>query len=389
MHGMLQAVGVVLVAGGSCLAQSSERQKLIQQVEAADALAQIVEREAQDAPAGAAAARPGDRLPFDQVLKVATEGVSADLAGSEPADLAALNNYQLRQAIAQLHLHNQALYMQLNAKPVKDGANDVFRAVASVQGELARSRATTQPTRSAIMMIFLTPPTTIQQSTMDNLVAAGQRQEKAEAPWSMKMTPDQLLTAVLSGQPITRAFGVASTLAPTDARIPSSKAINQIFPGMLPLGNDVPATVALRADPPGNPSAVIPKPEEISRLVNALGVPPDIAEQLATGRMTLAEAMAAKSGANQPNLANGPTVNDPRWQPFYSGSSHGVRNWLAVGEDTAAFTFQPGGGIYVRSDQRLNNDADARINSEPDRRVNINADRRTTIQLDPRTTNQP
>ena len=105
--------------------------------------------------------------------------------------------------------------------------------------------------------------------------------------------------------------------------------------------------------------------------------------------MTLAEAMAAKSGASQTNLSNGLMVNDPRWQKFYSGSSHGVRNWLAVGEDTAAFTFQPGGGIYVRSDQRLNNDADMRINSEPDRRVNVNADRRTTIQLDPRTTNQP
>lgn len=389
MHRMLRMVGVVLAAAGSCLAQSSERHKLIEQVEAADALAQLVEREAQDAPAGPALARPGDRLPFDQVLKAATEGISANLAGSEPADLGVLNDYQLRQAIAQLHLHNQALYMQLNAKPVKDDAPDAFKSVACVQAELVRSRATTQPTRSAIMMMFLTPPTTIEQSTMDNLVAAGQRQEKAEAKWSMKMTPDQLLLAVLSGQPITRAFGVASTLAPTDARIPSSKAINQIFPGMLPLGNDVPATVALRADPPGNPSSVIPKPEEISRLVSALGVPPDIAEQLATGRVTLAEAMAAKSGASQTNSSNGLMVNDPRWQKFYSGSSHGVRNWLAVGEGTAAFTFQPGGGVYVRSDQRLNNDADTRINSEPDRRVNINADRRTTIQLDPRTTNQP
>ena len=141
MHCMVRTVGVVLVASVSGLAQSSERQKLIEQVEAADALARLVEHEAQDVPAGAAAARPGDRLPFDQVLKAATQGVSASLAGNEPADLAVLNNYQLGQALAQLHLHNQALYMQLNAKPVKDDAPDAFKSAASVQGELARSRA--------------------------------------------------------------------------------------------------------------------------------------------------------------------------------------------------------------------------------------------------------
>lgn len=386
MHWKFRAAGMAVMAASVCLGQNSDRQKLIQQVEAADALAKLVEHEAQDVKPGPMLAQPGDRLAYDQVLKAAMEGLSRDTTGNEPADLAGLNTYQLRQAVSLLHLHNVEVYMQLNAKPVKADAQDVFGSAEAVQGELARSRATTQPTRSAVLMKYLMPPKILERITMDNVDAAGHRQD-GDSPQSMQMTPEQLLTAIMSGQQVNRAFGVPSTIAPTDARMPGSKQLNEVSPRTLPFANDVPGSVALRADPPGNSSAVVPKPEEISRLVSALGVTPDVAEQLATGRMTLSEALAGK--AKSDSADGGLTPNDPRWQTFYFGPTQGIRDWSAAADDSESFTFQPGGGRYVRSDQRVNNDRDTRMNGQRDRRVNINADRRTTIQLDPRVTNVP
>ena len=93
------------------------------------------------------------------------------------------------------------------------------------------------------------------------------------------------------------------------------------------------------------------------------------------------------AGAGQPSTASPAppsyTWDDPRFHPYYYGPTDGLNGWS---EPYAAdpFVFQNGGGVYLRSDTRVNRDYDPRIGGEFDRRINIDYDRRNNIHVDPR-----
>ena len=75
--------------------------------------------------------------------------------------------------------------------------------------------------------------------------------------------------------------------------------------------------------------------------------------------------------------------DDPRWRPYFYGSQDPMSGWSTeVYSDP--FGFRGGGGVYFRTDTRVNTDYDPRLNGLHDRRVNIDADRRLNIHVDPR-----
>jgi hypothetical protein len=81
--------------------------------------------------------------------------------------------------------------------------------------------------------------------------------------------------------------------------------------------------------------------------------------------------------------ANGVVVDDPRWQPHYYGPGDQFGGWgdAMFGD---AFIFRGGGGVYERSDTRVNTDFDTRTQGQSDRRINVNSDRRLNTHVDPR-----
>ena len=81
-------------------------------------------------------------------------------------------------------------------------------------------------------------------------------------------------------------------------------------------------------------------------------------------------------------VAAAPPADDPRFQPYYYGPQDANTGWNDPSNDS--FTVQGGGGVYHRSDTRVNRFNDVRTNSTYDRRVNVDADRRLNIHRDPR-----
>ena len=106
--------------------------------------------------------------------------------------------------------------------------------------------------------------------------------------------------------------------------------------------------------------------------------------QAARQRSELAPAMpAAPIGPSQPLAPQSYTWDDPRFHPYYYGPGDALNGWA---DPYAAdpFIFQNGGGVYLRSDTRVNRDYDPRVGGDFDRRINIDYDRRGNVHVDPR-----
>jgi hypothetical protein len=91
---------------------------------------------------------------------------------------------------------------------------------------------------------------------------------------------------------------------------------------------------------------------------------------------------AAQSNAVAPSSGGNAMVDDPRFKPYYYGPTDGWNGWNDSFSNP--FVFQNGGGVYKKSDVRVNRDRDPRLNGGSDRRVNIDTDRRLNIHEDPR-----
>jgi hypothetical protein len=105
--------------------------------------------------------------------------------------------------------------------------------------------------------------------------------------------------------------------------------------------------------------------------------------QAARQRSQIVPAMPAWPGG-QAALPPPPsyTWDDPRFHPYYYGPTDALTGWNDPYADP--FSFQNGGGVYLRSDTRVNRDYDPRVGGEFDRRINIDYDRRNNIHVDPR-----
>jgi hypothetical protein len=93
---------------------------------------------------------------------------------------------------------------------------------------------------------------------------------------------------------------------------------------------------------------------------------------------------AAQAGGqgqvNSPGYYGG--VDDPRWHPFFYGPSDSMSGWSDPFNDP--FATRNSGGVYYRTDTRVNRDYDPRTNGFFDRRVNVESDRRLNVHVDPR-----
>lgn len=345
------------------LAQA-ERAELVRQVQASDAIARVYE--------AGATTRPRTVVPYDQTLR----GVVArlDQAAPEPADIAPLTDFELRTVLSLLQLNNIEHHMAIS----KAGLAADLSTLPIVSP--AAIGPATEPARSAVFMKYVSPPKVVVAPSIVEGPAFAP--DLTDATDRAALTPRSAAAAVLSGEALQRGFGIPSAVAPLNARRPGSQQLAARLEGTLPMPAYAEKTSPLRSPPPGTASSLLPSDEEIGRIATALGVTHGIAEKIATGQITVAQALTAdQQSPITTELLGGLEANDPRWQPLYFGPE--IRPWSEHQAD-GGFSFAPGGGTYVRSDQRLNQDFDMRTNGELDRRVNIQSDRRTTISVDPR-----
>lgn len=375
MHWMLAVFVSSVCVPTVLVGQSADRQGLIRQLEASDAIARSLERSSDVTSASTRPASPEAKAPvaYDQLLRETVSGLPVDITVAD--DLGVLNDYQLRQAIVVLQLNNIQAYVALTHRG--DGAP----ASARLRSEIYD--ATTQPSRSARLRRYLQNEPEAEALTAQRLRGASAAED---GPGESGQTPsprDSAATDVLSGRSSSRTFGLPSTVAPLNAKARGSQVIEAVQARTLPMSGDVPRALPLRADPQGNPSEAVPSPEEISRVAAVAGVGFEAAEKLITGELSLTEVMKSRSTPSpQAELIGGLAVHDPRWSTFYYGPKIGVMNWDV--DSGAAFTFKSGGGRYESDDRRVNQDFDMRTNGDIDRRVNVIFDRRVDTRIDPR-----
>lgn len=364
MHRMVWVAAALV--GGMALGDEPGRGELLRQLEASDLLAQTLEQQGQTA-RGAATAPSG--MSYDRLLRGVLERVPE---ASAPADLAELNDYQLRTAVAVVHQSNLEAYVE-----------NVRGGLTMKDVEPVLAGATTRPVRSQVLQRYLSgtsQPMVERPGTGGmgvNSIADGE-----EPAGRAGGTGDSAVTAVLAGNAVEGELGVPSTISPADMRVRGTQAIENINPRTLPMRGDAAEALAMRADPAGNPKGVRPSREEVSRVMGALGVDPDTAERLITGRTTLAEVRAKGTSPEQAESIGGLVVNDPRWSAFYYGPRVWLRDWQVDAQ--GQFEFSSGGGTYERADRRVNQDFDMRTRGDIDRRVNVSNDRRTNTRVDPR-----
>lgn len=368
MRWMLPAIMSLVSVLPALAQQGAERAELIRQVEASDAIARALER----APSlkGPSTSPSTQEAPpaYDQLLRGAIADLPEDIP--ESADLSTLNDYQLRQALVVMQLNNIQRYVELSRQSSGIGN--------ALQPEI--EAAATQPSRSATLTRYLRNEPEPEVTHAQQL--PGRAEGGSEESMEEGSAGESAAVAVMSGRSSLRSFALPSTVAPLDAKRPGSQVIEAVLPRALPLANDVPRSVALRADPAGNPREVIPSPEEISRVAAVAGVGFEVAEQLIRGSISLADVSKSRSTLLPDELVGGLKVDDPRWSNFYYGPKVSIFEWAADIE--SAFEFQSGGGRYERSDRRVNADFDMRTNGDIDRRVNSIFDRRLDSRVDPR-----
>jgi hypothetical protein len=118
--------------------------------------------------------------------------------------------------------------------------------------------------------------------------------------------------------------------------------------------------------------------EKRRQIHNAVAVRNAAARQRMGGRIADNVVQPQPSGAAIPSIP----MDDPRWRPYFYGPNDALTGWNDPYGDP--FSFQNGGGVYLRSDTRVNRYNDSRMYGDFDRRVNIDYDRRTDIHVDPR-----
>jgi hypothetical protein len=334
---------------------------LLRQLQASDILARIIdkhvqqERQSEDSPL-----LP---MPYDRLLKETVSLLPATL----PVGTDELNDYQIRSAIAAIHRGHLEAYVALARR-------GIGISPAEIQQEAASTEISTE------LQDYLgssTRPTPMKPSGAARLGG----DFGSGAP--VTRSPDQAAIDALSGKTSGRAFGVASTGVPLDARRPGSDVVETTDPRTLALPADVPGSVPLRASPAGNAKEITPSPEEISRVATVLNVGFETAEQVITGRISASDIRRTSIVPHeQAELVGGLTVNDPRWASFYYGPNRSFTELMV--DSREAFEFQSGGGRYDRSDRRVNQDFDMRTRGDIDRRVNSNNDRRLDRRNDVR-----
>ena len=414
---------------------------LRQQVQATDALGALLDQQTADADAALDAMRPQQsnllgqnllpttrvsRLSYDAAFRAALRYI--EQGGHQAADpvIDQLSEDQLRRELAVLHVHNLAVYVQLNrqldeldarqVRHLRGGADEPSKAatrpatgltlVTSAEDVLRQLReqgeATTRPTRqrprnSAIAALHRPEEAAPQYDMPHQMKAAGERAQEAEQPEPSAMTGAQVAAAVMSGASLPGTFGVPSVVAPLNARRPGTEPLNGISPSSFPMTSFAQGATPMPATPPGTPASVVPSPETLQTLSGLLGVTPDQAQSLLRAGGTLSQMRQAAgrlsgtaggpSGFGQDNgtlsiSAAPPSANDPRWRAFYYGPLVGENFWPQG--STNPFGFSPGGGSYQRHDPRVNQDFDVRLNGDLDRRVNSGGDRRLNTHVDPR-----
>lgn len=371
MKGMNHWVaGLALVGGGCLLGQPPTEDDLRNQVRAED----LLSRWLSDRPPDATPDMPYDQA-YRVALSLAREGV---FASDEELGQFTLGELEYESKV--LRSDNLERYQEASRRP----ATRPTTAPSSMPlpAELRRIAGRGgKPPRLPAGSLRSPPPTPSAEETfMRQLQQAGQYVNGVEAAGG-RSSGSALIAAILSGGGIPEHFGVPSTLAPLDARDPASRQLNHILPQTLALPSNAEGTMAFSADVPGNPESVLPKPEDVQRLAAALGVSADRARAILTGRASVNDDRPAPA-SDSDFTGTALRESDPRFNTFYYGPASRYNNWSI--DTTDPFAFQAGGGVYLRSDTRVNADPSMRVNDTPDRRVNANADTRVNVQVDPR-----